>query len=279
MKASHKKLTPTAVDFFRSFYDLRKERNESYSLTAFARDLGLSVSLVSRVLNGKRPVSLKFGLQVSTALGLTETDHKRFVAAILSGASETAKISLKLRRDLEQDLENTEITPVHRLEIEQFQSMSQWYHLAILNLLRLPDFDKDPVAIARRLGISSVEAQTALDRLQKLGLLVSEKAALKRTTKSLFVKMDRSHLAVRKFHQQMIQKSLEALEDGSSETFQARHITGSTLTCSKKQLETIKDKLDKCHQDIITYLENSKHPSDAVYQLNTQFFPLTKETL
>ncbi len=267
---------PTALEQLREFYEERKERNGSYSLSAYARDLGISTSNLSRTLNGRRPVSLKMGLQVSAALGLDENDHKKLVAAILSASSKTAKISVKLRKDLEHQISEHRPVRADRLEIDQFQSMAQWYHLAILNLARLPGFKADPVTISNRLGISSIEAQTALDRLQKLNLLSMTSGTLKRTSKSIYVKLPNSHLAVRSFHSQMIMKALAALEDGSQDKFQERHITGTTITCSQSQLEVIKEKADKFHADVIQFLEKSSTTPDSVYQLNTQLFSLTK---
>lgn len=266
-----------ASDLIKDFYQNRRERNAAYSLSAFARDVGISVSVLSRTLNGKRPVSLKLGLQISAALDLPKNKHQALLAAILASSKSTAKISRKLREQLEHEVSSQqEQRSQATLEVDQFKAISQWYHLAILNLARLQGFTADPVIIGKRLGIESMEAKSALERLMDLGLLEKKGATYKRTKKSLFVKTKNSHLAVRKFHSQMIEKALQELKEDSAESFERRVINGTTLACSQTQLETIKEKITTFQQELIGYLINSPERPDSVYQINVQFFPLTR---
>ena len=46
----------------------RKTRNSGYSVRAFARDLGVSQTLLSLVLSGKRPVTLELAARIAAVL-------------------------------------------------------------------------------------------------------------------------------------------------------------------------------------------------------------------
>jgi uncharacterized protein (TIGR02147 family) len=270
--------TKTPAEFLGRLFDERRERNPHYSMSAFARDLGISVSLLSRVLNGSRPVSLKFAMQVSTALDLSEAESNTLILSVLQASSANAKISKKVRQKLESTLKSeslSESSPLYTtVEVEQFRAMAHWYHLAILNLVSVKDFESEPQWIAARLGISTHEAHEAIERLISLGLLEEQGCTLKRTKLHLNFKTKKSEFAIRKFHSQMIAKASEELQKTDDESFHRRLINGITFTCSEDQLELIKDKIDKFQDEILNLTSATK--GEAVYQLNAQFFPLTK---
>ncbi len=264
----------------RELFEERRSRNAAYSLSAFARDLGVSISVLSRTLNGRRPASLKLGLQISAALGLSQGQSKALTASILHAAPKAAKISKKLRTQLENETAQAgdwNGTPTYTtVELERFKSISNWYHLAILNLARLADFDSDPVAISARLGILSSEAKSAIDRMIALGLLVEDQdGKLTRSNVSFYIQTQKSEVAMRRFHTQMMQKATEQLQDGSPEAFQKRLINGVTLACSSEQIETIKDKINEFQDSLIGFVAGSTNEPNQVYQFNVQLFPLT----
>ena len=55
---SNSDLSYEPVKFLTDHYLNRKEKNPSYSLRAFARDIGISVTQLSRALNRERDISV-----------------------------------------------------------------------------------------------------------------------------------------------------------------------------------------------------------------------------
>jgi uncharacterized protein (TIGR02147 family) len=269
----------TPAEFLGRLFENRRERNPLYSMRAFARDLGISISLLSRVLNGSRPVSLKLAMQISTALDLSESEANSLILSVLQTSSSNAKISKKVREKLEASIANARIDETSvfytTVEIEQFKAIAHWYHMAILNLVTLEDFDSNPQWIASRLGITSHEARDAVERLIGLGLLEENEKSLKRTEQHFNFKTKRSEFAMRKFHEQMIGKATEELKNTKDEDFQKRLINSITFSCSQEQIELLKEKIDKFQDEILEFVSSSKN--ESVYQMNVQFFPLTKK--
>ena len=73
-----------------------------------------------------------------------------------------------------------------RIGLDAFQVISDWYHLAIVELANTPDFRGEPYGIARSLGISVVEARAALERLLRLGMLArSDSGCIRGTGKTV----------------------------------------------------------------------------------------------
>ena len=56
--------------------------------------------------------------------------------------------------------------------MEQFRILSEWYHIPIMELTELDDFDFCPQTVAQRLGIPATLAEVpAIYRLERLGLI------------------------------------------------------------------------------------------------------------
>lgn len=265
------------MDLLRSTFLERRERNTSYSMRAFARDLGISSSLLSRVLSGSRPMTLKLAMQIATALDLNKNNSEILMLSVIRSSSSNAKISKKVRIKLEKTLSETEhdsSNPLYTtIEIERFKAMASWYHLAILNLTTLDMFRSDPIWIAKKLGIATAEAREAIERLLDIGLLSKSGDNLKRTRKHFYIKTSRSEFAVRKFHEQMISRAAQELKNINDDDFQKRLINGVTFTCGPEHIEIIKDKINKFEDEVLALTSLGRRSS--VYQINVQFFPLT----
>lgn len=271
-----KRASPAEV--LRSVFVERKAKNTSYSLNAFARDLDLSPSLISRILNGSRSVTLKQGLHIAAVLGFGHNETNSFILSIVEGAGKSAKITKKIRAQI---LERGPVagasfeSPVFiNYDVERFKAIAQWYHLAILNLTYVQDFSSDPRWIAERLGLEINEVKLAIARLLELGFLEkTNDGVLKKTSSYINFKTTRSESAVRSFHTQMIEKAKTQLNRTSPEDFERRHITGITFSCPKSSVDQFKKKISEFQDECLAMAKTGTH--EEVYQLNVQLFPLT----
>jgi len=265
------------VQILRTVYLDRKKKNPSYSLTAYARDLDLSVSFLSRLMRGERSLTVNQAIQIGTLLGLTADQVDESISSLVQNAPENSKISKKFIKAI-QKKETTRALKISQsltfYEVERFKAISAWYHLAILNLTLTKSFTSRPSIIAKRLGITSVEAQDAIQRLLQLGLLEKANGKLQKTKQALYIKTSSSERAIREFTIQTMKRAEQVLQDSSQEAFEKRCMPGTTLPIDSKKIPQIKERILKFQLELINLAKSESY--DEVYQFNLQLFPLTQ---
>jgi len=255
-------------EFLKNQFDVKRAKNPSYSLRSFARTLDMSPSHLSRVLSGKKQISLHMGVKVSEKLKLKKRENQFFLNLIQLELSNDPEQKIKLLKKLEKNNFSYEY-----LDLEKFNIISEWYHFAILSLAKTHGFSPDPNWIAKRLGIQINQAKRALERLINLNLLIEKDGSyIPLKNGNISTTDDIASQAIKENHRQNIEKSLKALieVDISKREFinQGICIRESDLPKIKK---IIRSEIDKINRDIES--ENG----EEVYQLNLQFFPVSKK--
>ena len=263
-------------EILREVFLERKSKNSAYSTRAFARDLGMSQALVSLVFNGKRPLTLKQATQISVLLHFPKDKAEQFIESALMALPENSKALKKIQRARRHGLAaQVASEPLFiNLEIERFKAISQWYHLAILDLSTTQGFVSDSVWISRRLNIGPIEARDAMDRLVSLGLARIENGMFCKAQSKIYFPTTRSEVAVRSFHRQMIGKALDQLGKTDETSFQARRISGLTIAIPRSRVEEAKRRIQEFEKELAAFA--TEGDCDEVYQLNVQIFPLTQ---
>lgn len=128
----------------------RCARNPRYSLRAFARHLGIDASTLSQILRGRRLLSPAMIRRLAARLDLTDAQLESFLAA---------------EPDRQQQAER------QRAALDATRVLSEPHHLALLELVRLPDFRPDVRWISRVLDLPADTVNVAIARLLRLGLL------------------------------------------------------------------------------------------------------------
>lgn len=266
----------TPRELLLEIYQSRRSRNPSYSMRAFARDLGVSQAFVSQVLNGKRRLALKRAVQFSMTLGLADSECQPLLESVAreSGNDPVAQSYLDQLLSRRRPSRAPAALQSQRLEADRFRSISQWYHAAILDLTTTRSFKSDIRWIARRIGITATEARDAVQRLVRLGLLEERDGVLVKTTLHLTVPTENSKSAVRQFHRQMIGKALDELEATDDQAFARRKISGTTMAVNSARISEARRRVDEFQRELAAFLTEGE--CDELYQVNVQLFPLTK---
>ncbi len=230
----------------------RKNRNSSYSLRAFARDLGVSPAALSQYLGRKRELSPKNRRSIADRMKLSPLEQKAF--------------TLKTGDPLER-------TDTHEAVSEdRFRLIGSWLSLAILNLARLDGNQANVDWIADRLVVPVEEAREVFERLLRLELIEIKSGRMVRTTQPLTTTSDVPSEAIKKYHLGLLRKvELALLDLPVSE----RDITAITMPTDPEKLLEAKKILKRTHHRIAKLVGTSK--ASEVYVLSTQLFPLTKK--
>lgn len=231
----------------------RCRKNQSYSLRAYAKSLGIEASPLSAILRGKRPIGSKTKKRLGLALGLS--------AEKLSELSDN-KINSNIK--------------MQQITLDSYALIADWYHYAILELIRVRSFKADIQYVSKTLGISATEAHIAVERLVRMGLLeINEKGQWLDTTENGFatnIQMDVTTAAARKLQLQILEKAADALKEVAIEL---RDHTSMTMAINPEDLPAAKEKIKKFRRELCVFLERNKKPTQ-VYQLGIALYPVTK---
>lgn len=247
-------------EYLRSALHDRIARNPAYSLRAFARDLGLSHTYLSLIINHKKRISAQQAVWLSEALGLDAGRKQEFVHSTFNRT--------KLKADRKASVR------FQQLELDKLRLAAGWHHWAILDLTLLQDFQSNARWIAKRLGLSAPLVTEAIQRLKRLGLLESQNGVWKKADHFIAVPTTRSHACMRQLHRDLILKALKNLNSGSKKDYEARSISGAIIPVNPARLQAAKKRVAAFRRNMIRFL--SEGECTELYQLNLQLFPLTR---
>jgi uncharacterized protein (TIGR02147 family) len=257
----------------------RQRINSAYSLRAFARDLGMTAGYLSLVLAGKRQFSLERITQVMQKLGYSATQVSQFLGAMHPAAVGSPKRGPRVRKLPRRPLSADDVVDpdenVVTLQLDAFQTVSDWYHAAILELTRCADFHGSPEWIAGRLRITVSEAAQACERLLRLGLLArGADGRLAKTDNFLSIPSGTPSRALRSYHAQFLEKAKAALD---AQNVDERDITNLVVAVDPQQLPALKEEIKQFRRRIGQLLDGplGKDPKE-VYQLGIQLFRLSE---
>lgn len=246
----------------------RQERRTSYSTRAFARDLGLSAAYLTLLLQGKRRLALKRAQELLRHTRWPKAKRRLFLGLIQVEAA----VDPAARRDaLAEVAEAAAGQKEHpALPLDTFRLISQWHHSAILELVETAGFDGEPLAIARRLGISPAQADVSVARLIRLGLLTQTPQGLVKTNATVEVGSVPSK-AIRTHHREMLELAQRALDEQS---FDQREVSGMITAIDPKLLPELKAKMTQFRKEVLELAQSGDRT--AVYRLSLQLFRLDR---
>ncbi|MBI1859650.1 MAG: TIGR02147 family protein [Deltaproteobacteria bacterium] len=233
----------------------RVRKNPGYSLRSLARSLGVSHSLLSLVLAGKRPVSRKLARRLVSEMTLSPEENRTILEDLHNGSAR-GQHTPSVYRDL---------------SLDQFSVVSEWYHFAILSLLELPGARFNPLWIARQLKITPDQARTAMRRLTRMGFVAKVNGQWRQCTPPLKLDNKISTLATRRYHRQILEKAITSLETDSLEV---RDVSGFVFAMNPEAIPYAVERIRQFRRDLGEELEKMG-TATAVYHLAVQLFPLT----
>ncbi|MBN1577709.1 MAG: TIGR02147 family protein [Chitinispirillaceae bacterium] len=272
----------SAPDIF-NYYDYRnylndlvayeRQRSSVFSHRYIVQKAGFkSPTALKHVIDGKRNLSLEAANRFAAALKIEGIPRHYFLTLVLFNQSASLAEQEKYLNEL---LELKRAENPSRLNEDRFEVLSQWYHLAIREIVDLPDFKNSAKWIARVLcpQITPFEASQSLLLLKRLGLVTKRDGRIQPSERILATESQFHQVHSVKaieFHRQMIQRGAESITRFPSDD---REISGTTLRISRQDVLNVKMLLREFRKKLLTLAANS-HEADQVYQLNFQLFPL-----
>lgn len=251
-------------------FERRKFANSSYSLRAFARDLGLSAPRLSQILAKKSGLSPESAKDLAEKLKLSPEMTNWFCDSAGATFARNAKEKAEFTKRVTQY--KREAKKFGEINLEYFKVIADWFHFAILELTYLQDFENSTPWMAAKLGITKAEVITAVERMKKLGLLTEKDGKLVDTFKFLATPSDIPSVALRKFNAQLMKKAIEALNE---QDVLQREISSNIFSVDKAKLPEFKDRIREFRRDMERFGSEAQD-KNSVYCLGIQFFELIK---
>ncbi len=263
--------------FLSDFYKEKKEVTPSFSYQNFSHQAGFSSkSFVFNVIAGKKNLSPASIVSLSEAMRLTRTEAAYFEKLVSLCQAKTFKERAFFYEQMDAVRpQNSEASAAKKIRQDQFEFFSKWYHVVIRSLIDIFPVKDDfrQLAALVRPPVTALQAKNSVRLLLRLGLVEKGKNGVYKTANRILTTgPEVAHLAAQHFHLQAMELAVRALKNMPKEE---RNIFGMTLGISRKGFAEIQKIMTDCQDRILKAAEKDKD-SDAVYQLNVQFFPVSK---
>jgi uncharacterized protein (TIGR02147 family) len=254
---------------------LRTKRNPSYSKRAFARDLNLSAPFLTQVLLGSRFLGEERAQEISNKFNWARWKKNAFIKLVRYQSLQDGKIRQEVLKEIETlyakfESRNNKIK-FHKMNLEDFKIISEWWHTAIYELTSTKSFRDDSKWIAKKLGIQISDAESAIERLIRVDLLERAGGVLRKSHGHGKMGASSSE-AIRSFHAQQLEKARLALVQQDINT---RDFSGTTIAIDPKNIPRAKVLIRKFNEEIMKLLENGNQ--ESVYHFSVQLYRLDQE--
>lgn len=238
-------------DFLLREFDKRRARNAFYSLRAYARDLELSPSRLSEVLNRKKGLSMAVAQDVSRKLGLDAITEKTFVLSVQANHARSKAEKKNASQLLEQHLKAKKESPL------KTETIVNWVTEAILKMSQRRGESIEVDVLAKKLSVPKFSIIDSMRFLRRLGFISAEKgkAYLSHRGEGRRLNVD---------YEQILEQARKSL------LTQGKNFQHEAFLLEEKNIEQAQQLINKCFAEI-KELE-SKSKKSRFYFLSTQLF-------
>lgn len=257
-------------DFLKDRYRQLKEADPVFSFRNFSKAAGFgSPNYLKLVMDGKR--NLSFDAIAKFAKGLRLDNHESEFFRYMVEHNQCEHLPRK--KVFEAKLMYLrELFKVKTLIPELYDYYHQWYHSAIREMIKKGAVKNDPGAIAQSLVpvISEEEAKESIALLLKLKF-VGCKGEMIEAVDTAEIDSQTAALSQKIHYEQMAELAAQSLYTQGPET---QDFESMTLSLPLEKVAEVRRQIQEL---LLGIASNQTHnPTDSVYQLNIQFFAMTR---
>jgi uncharacterized protein (TIGR02147 family) len=260
--------TETYRDLLKRELAWRSCANPAYSQRAFARDISIAPHRLSEILNNKRGLSKEAACKVAAKLNMSANDAEYFCNLVEAehGRSHTKRQGAVSR--LEQDhVDRVKLDP------EEYDVLSDYRHLATIELLSMKNAKSNAASVAAKLSIPIQEAAKIISHLIETGFLQTFRSKLVPVFERTFFTNKTPSQAIRAFHAGLQQAGLKAIYE---QPMEKRSIDALIFKVDPAAIPEIKKEIDRCIEKISRIASTSRRKTE-LYAITTHLFSLLKD--
>lgn len=257
----------------KDFYKEKKENNKHFSYQSFALRAGFrSKASLANITGGRYSLCKKKIFNVAKAMNLSEKEAQYFDALVnFTEAKSVSEREFHFWRMMNQ-AKNSDPS---RLTEDQFEFYSIWYNCVIRELITINDFQDDYKALSKMVepSITPAQAKGAVELLLRLKMVKrAPSGKYVQTEKVISTGDEVRSLGVQKYHQTLLSLAASSVDNHPKE---ARDISSLTAGISARGFHALKREIQQFRKHLMKIISDDE-PSECVYQLGFQLFPLSK---
>lgn len=266
--------------FLKDRFNELKEKNPRFSYRVFNRLAGSKSSgFLKLVMDGKRNLADDGIRMIAKGFRLPEEETKYFSILVRFNQAQTHEEKDHFLQELAKNKKFIRAKP---LSVAQYRLFSQWYCVAIIELLRLGDRGevKNAQWLQARLhpNVGLREVKRAVKELKAMGLLSEGSHGDLVSKETMLSTPDEVRsVSVANFHSEMSRMGAEAVFRDNS---QEREFSALTIATSEKGFEQAKKAIREFRKKLHSILEQEEGaPKSVVGHVNLQLFKLSKNPI
>jgi uncharacterized protein (TIGR02147 family) len=260
--------------FLKDYFTEKKAENKGFSLKVISDRAGFKArDYILRVMNNNRNLSQTGVFMLSRALRLSAREADYFMNLVGFNQS---KIPSEKEFFFKKMSDTCKYGRHQKLRQDQYEFFSEWYYSALRSLLPVIDFNGDHSEIAQFLDppLTPSQVKKAIDLLVQLGLLSRDRnGRFSVSTPAVTAGDEVKSVALLHFHRQSLDLAKRAMERYPADR---RDISGVTMSLSQTGFDRLKAEIQDFRKRVMLIAEQDAD-EDGVYQINLQFFPLSKK--
>jgi uncharacterized protein (TIGR02147 family) len=258
--------------FLSDYFEEQKKIKTAFSHRFFAQKAGFRTSnFMHLVIKGERNLTKQSLTKITLAMGLKKTEADYFENLVFFNQSQSIK---EKNFFFEKITAARKTSFIHKINKDQFEYYSHWYHLVVREVASFNKGDMDEKSISDKIRprVSLGEIRKSLELLMRLGFLKkNSQGRYIQTAKLLSTGPEAASLALANYHIKTMALAAESIERFKPDK---RDISSLTLGITADNFKAIKKRLQEFRKEILAMAEEEN--PDLVYQFNFQLFPLTR---
>ncbi len=261
--------------FLKDAFEAVQAASPKMSFRTFAKKSGFSSpNFLQMVIQGKRNLSSTYAVAAAKAFKLNRQETEFFQNLV--GYDQARSLDEK-NLFYQKILKNKRYTTVKTLDKSQYEFFSQWYIPVVREMMTHKDFNGESAWIAERIHpkVTPAQVDSAKEILLKLDMIRrnGETGGWSLTDSVISSESEATHLALRNYHMAAIQLAHDSLKVF---TPSERDVRSVTIGLSESAFGELKTRLEAVWRGGLGFA-GTPQKADAVYQVNLQLFPLTRE--
>lgn len=261
-------------EFLKAAFDEKKESAPHFTQNYISKICGLkSPHYFSLVIHNRRNITPATAAKFARAFEFSKKETAYFEALVLFNQSKN-----ETDRDLyfERLIQLRPKDYLKTINQDQYEYFTKRYFVTIREMVALKNFKENDKWIANSVNpeIKPSEARHAIAVLLRLDLLKrDETGKLIHSRKTMQTDPQFESVEIYNYTRELLSEAKQGI---LSNPIDLTDMIAFTLPVAQKRLPEIRKILNKCKDDIIELIRKDREEFDEVFQLNLQYYPLTK---